>query len=222
MTTPLSGHCGIGHPVWSHEKCTLEGCPCIHHRMPAPAPVAALQYDDALHMTATAVAALERDLPDWIDGCTDPEGTDLAELFVTILELRKRLQTVERDVELATAKAMMADEAETPTLRVERRRGAERKAWQHDDWQRDVRAKALQSLGLKGAQGVLTADGEVLPAEVLHQAIALVESAHSAAAPKTGTLKALGLDARDYCESSPGAWAVRVTRMADETKAEVA
>lgn len=215
MTGVLSGFCGIGHPMDSHERCAKHDCPCIHHRMPVPV-MATLETLEPLAGVTAAVDAMDKALPGLMAACTDPEGTDLAELFITLQEARKALQSLERDAELACAKAMLADEAETETLRIERRRGADRKAWDHEQWQRDVRAKTLQAHGLKGAQGVLTADGEVVPFAVVFDVLLGVESAHAAAAPKTTALKALGLDARDYCESSPGAWTVRVTRMAEE------
>jgi len=211
MTATLSGFCGITNPMESHDRCAKADCPCIHHRMTAaPAP-------DPLAGVVDAVDRLGKALPGLMAECTDPAGTDLAELFVTMLEARKALQALERDTEVACAKAMLDDVAETPTLRIERRRGTERKAWDHAGWQRDVRAKALQAHGLKGAQGVITATGEVIDGAELYDVLQAVQDAHGAGAPKTTALRAFGLDARDYCDSSPGAWTVRVTRMADET-----
>jgi len=210
MTGTLSGFCNPTNPLDSHERCTMDGCPCIHHRMtatPAGDPVAGV---------TGAVDVLAKALPGLMASCTDPEATDLAELFVTLQDARKALQALERDAELACAKAMLSDLAETPTLRVERSRATDRKAWDHDEWKRDVRAKAVQAHGLKGAQAIITEAGEELPATVLWDVLATLQNAHGAAAPKTTALRALGLDARDYCESSPGAWTVRVTRMAKE------
>lgn len=176
------------------------------------------EYTDALHMTTCAVDALERDLPDWLEGCTDPQGLDVAELLAGIRDQRVKLQALELAAEEACAKALLDDMTTTATLRVERHRTSDRKAWDHAGWQRDVRAKVLQAAGLKGAEGVITADGEVLPASVLYDLLTQVEAAHGSAAPKTTALRSLGLDARDYCETSPGRWTVRVTRMADETE----
>lgn len=176
------------------------------------------EHTDALHMTTAAVAALERDLPDWLEGCTDPQGLDVAELLDGIRAQRVKLQALEVQAEEAAAKALLDDMTTTPTLRIERHRTTDRKAWQHADWQRDVRAKALQAHGLKGAQGVLTADGEVVDPSVLFDLMATLQNAHGSTAPKTTTLRALGLDARDYCESSPGRWTVKVTRMDHDTE----
>lgn len=173
---------------------------------------------DPVSAVVGSVGWLEVALSELVDACTDPQGTDLAELLVNVREARMKLQGIERDAEAACAKAMLGDYAETTTLRVERSRATDRKAWDHDEWKRDVRAKAVQAAGLKGAQAVITADGEELPAAALWDALATVQGAHGAAAPKTTALRALGLDARDYCESSPGPWTVRVTRMADESE----
>lgn len=174
------------------------------------------EYTDALHMTTAAVAALERDLPDWLEGCTDPQGLDVAELLAGIRDQRVKLQALEGMAEEACAKALLDDMTTTDTLRIERHRTTDRKAWDHDAWKRDVRQKALQAVGLKGAQGVLSADGEVLPAESLFDLMATLQNAHGSTAPKTTALRALGLDARDYAECSPGRWVVKVTRMAQE------
>lgn len=173
---------------------------------------------DALSSLTDAVTDLDLQLDYLLDACTDPAGTDVAELLDLIRTERVRLQALEGRAEEAAAKALLDDMTTTDTLRIERHRTQDRKAWQHEDWQRDVRAKVLQAHGLKGAQGVLTADGEVVPASVLHEVLRSVERAHGAAAPKTTALRALGLDARDYCESSPGRWTVKVTRMATEAK----
>lgn len=180
---------------------------------------------DALQQLTEAVARLESEHEALLAACTDPQATDMAELFDTVKGLRERVQAVERDVEAATAKAMLGDYAETGTLRVERYRSADRKAWDHERWQADVRAKVLQASGLKGAQGVLTADGEVADPEVLHELMRAVEAVHSAGAPKTSKtagLRAYGLDPDDYCETTKGSWHVKVTRMADETETEQA
>lgn len=205
----MSGFCNQSNPPDSHERCA--GCGCGCHVTTAP-------QADVLTALDVEVTRLEDQHDALLEACTDPQATDMAELFDTLARLRKRLQAVERDTELALAQAMVDDYAETATLRVERSRGADRKAWQHDEWQRDVRAKTLRKLGLAGAQGVLSADGEVLPASVLYDALAAVQAVHGAAGPKSTALRALGMDVRDYCESSPGAWHVRVTRMADENR----
>jgi hypothetical protein len=176
----------------------------------------------AVENLASAVADLEAVLPEYVAACTDPHATDMALLLEDVREQSARLATIVRDLEVEVAKAMTEDDVRVPGLWVERYRGTERKAWQHADWQRDVRRQALRKHGLLGAQGIVTADGEVVDAsEVLHVLLAEVQSVHGSAAPKTREgLAAFGLDPRDYCESSPGAWHVRVHRQADETEQE--
>lgn len=170
---------------------------------------------DVLENLTDAVTDLDAQVDALVEACTDPAGTDVAELLDTVRGQRTRLYALEQRVEEAAAKALLEDTTTTPVLRIERHRTTERKAWDHTDWQRDVRAKALQAHGLKGAQGVLSADGEVLDASVLFDLAATLQAAHGSTAPRTTALRSLGLDARDYCESSPGRWVVKVTRMAD-------
>lgn len=166
---------------------------------------------------------LQHALPNLIDACTAPDASDLAELLFHVQSARIALQQMERDVEAATAKAMLGDQVVTATVRAERYRSADRKEWDHERWQADLRAKVLQAHGLKGAQGVLTAEGEVVPAEVLHDLLRAVEAVHSSGAPKTSKtagLRAYGLDPDDYCTTTKGAWHVRVQLLADETETE--
>lgn len=172
---------------------------------------------DPVTSVTAAVDALEAALPGLLEACTDPHATDMAELLYEVQAARIKLQGLERDVEGQCAKAMLDPQVLTPTLRVERYRSAERKTWQHEEWQRDVRNKALRSVGLAGMQGVLDAQGEVLDPSVLHEVLTRVQEAHSAGAPKTTTLRKLGLDPDDYCERSPGVWHVKVQRLADES-----
>lgn len=173
---------------------------------------------DPVTAVGAAVSWLGRALPALLDHCTDPEATDMAQMLADVRDARIALQGLERDVEVATAKAMLGDQALTPTLRVERERRPDRKAWDHQGWRSEARAKVVQAMGLKGAQGVIDAAGEVLPAEVLHKALAAVDEVHGSAPPRLTQLRGLGVDPDDYCERSPGAWKVTVTRMANETE----
>lgn len=170
---------------------------------------------NALDNVTEAVAALEAALPALTEACTDPQALDLAELFATIQQARVRLQALERDTEVACAKALPGARVDAPGMFVERYRSQDRKQWKHEDWQADVRAKVLRAAGLAGAQAVVTANGETLPADVLHDVLRSVQAAHSAAGPKTGAIRGLGLDPDDYCERSPGAWHVKVHRVVD-------
>jgi hypothetical protein len=176
--------------------------------------------EDPVAAVTDAVGLLERFLPSLLEQCTDPQATDMAEMLLLIREARTRLYGIEQDTEGALAKAMLSDQAITNTLRVERYRSADRKSWDHEAWQRDVRQQALRATGLLGAH-LFNMDGEELPAGVLHDLLAKVQTVHAAAAPKTSKasgLRAFGLDPADYCQTSPGVRHVRVSRLADETE----
>lgn len=209
----LSGFCNPSCPPDSHKRCKggYQGSPCS---------CACHTTVDPLTALTDAVEALSGDLSAITDACTDPEGRDFAELLWHLRSAREALQGMERDIEAATARAMLGDFAESGDLRVERSRSRERKAWDHDSWQADVRAKVAQASGLKGAQGVVLASGEVVPASVMFGALCEVQRVHGASAPKTTALRALGLDPEDYAETQPGAWRVKVTRLAAETESE--
>jgi hypothetical protein len=172
-----------------------------------------------LDAVTDAVDVLAKALPGLLEACTDPQAADMAELLLVIREARTRLYGIEQDTEHTLARAMVADQAVTGTLRVERKRGPERKAWDHDAWKRDVRQNALRGAGLLGAH-VITSDGEEAPQGVLSDLLRKVQDVHGAAAPKTSAagLRGLGLDPMDYCETSAGKVTVQVYRMADESK----
>lgn len=210
----ISGFCNPSADRAGHGRCqgdvaTSCDCPC-HWTQADPNPLAAV---------AAGVQALEDALPDLTAACTDPQATDMALLLEDVREPYAKLGALVRDLEVQVAKAMTEDDVRVAGLHVERYRGTDRKAWQHEDWQRDVRRQALRKHGLLGAQGIVNVDGEIVPTDGLHLLLAEVQSVHGSAAPKTrGGLAAFGLDARDYCESSPGAWHVKVHRQADETE----
>lgn len=172
---------------------------------------------DPVTTVQVAVATLEDRLPDLVAACTSPDAADLAELLADVQAARTALAGLERDLETQLGRAMLSDLVETPGLRVERRRGSDRKAWDHDGWRRDVQQQLLRKHGLLGAQVFITADGEEVPAKgVLGGLIAEAYDVQGKKEPTTTGLKALGLDARDYCETSPGAVRVTVTRLAGE------
>ncbi|WP_408895904.1 hypothetical protein ACJ5H2_13385 [Nocardioides sp. R1-1] len=173
---------------------------------------------DVVTAVNEAVEALEKALPGLLEQCTDPQATDMAEVLASIREARILLARLELETEVATAKAMLGDHAETPTLRVERTRAAERKTWDHEGWQKDVRSKVLRAHGLAGVAALITTDGEEVPASELHAVLADLQSVHGSAGPRLTQLRQFGLDPDDYCARAPGTWRVKVTRMADETK----
>lgn len=180
---------------------------------------------DAVTAVNKAVEALEQALPGLLEQCTDPQATDMAEVLASIRDARVLLARLELDAEVATARAMLGDFAETSTLRVERTRAAERKTWDHEGWQQDVRRQVLRKHGLQGIAAVVTADGEEVPGAELVQevaaAMAELQAVHGSTGPRLTQLRGVGLDPDDYCVRTPGTWRVKVTRMADES-AEVA
>jgi hypothetical protein len=212
-----SGHCSqpIAAAPDAHARCKVVAgdltCSCACHATP-PDPVAAV---------TTAVQVLADGTDALLEACTDPQATDMAELLLDVQLARIALQNVERDIEAACAKAMTGEQALTPTLRAERSRATDRKAWSHDEWKRDVRRQVIRKHGLLGAT-IVSADGEELDKGALHTLLADLQNVHGAAAPKTTALRELGLDSRDYCESTPGAWHVKVQRLVNDSVTEVA
>lgn len=85
------------------------------------------------------------------------------------------------------------------------KRGADRKAWSHADWQRDVRQQVLS-----GVPEILVEpnDGETVNVADL---LAAVQAVHGSSAPKVTALKRLGLDPSDYCETYSGPFSVQVS-----------
>lgn len=174
---------------------------------------------ETVEYLTSAVDNLELVVPGLLEQCTASDGADMAAVLLQIQQARIKLQDVERYVELECAMALTGDMTEAPGLRIERYRSAERKAWDHESWQRDVRNKALRKAGLLAAH-VISADGEEVPAGVLHEVLTWVQSVHGATGPKVGSIRGLGLDPDDYCERSPGAWHVKVHTVVDETATE--
>jgi len=94
------------------------------------------------------------------------------------------------------------------------RKGADRKAWDHAAWQRDVRAQVMSGLDDVSLVNVETGEPANLK-ELVQPLLEGVQRAHGSAAPKTTALKPLGLSADDYCETVPGPWSVAVMRPGD-------
>jgi hypothetical protein len=180
---------------------------------------------DPLTAVTTAVDALVDNLDRLVDACTSSDGSDLAAFLLAVREAKDRLyREVEPALVEAVRKAMLTDTLQTGDLKVERYRSADRKAWDHDAWRRDVRTKLLRHHGLLGAQGVLTADGEVVGPELFYTLLRELQEVHGSHPPKTGKtgggLRQWGLDPDDYCATSEGVWQVRVQRLADESATE--
>lgn len=174
---------------------------------------------DPVSALRAAVQTLADALPALTEGCTDPEARDLAMLLHDVRTAREALHALERGLETQTAQAMTSDQALAEGLRVDRSRATARREWDHESWQRDARRQVLRSRGLLGVT-LVSADGEPLDLS-LSDVLADVQAVHGATAPKSTALRGLGLDVRDYCQSTPGAWrvAVHVENTTNESEA---
>jgi hypothetical protein len=145
----------------------------------------------------------------WLKGL---RAADAVAAIVLIQDLRRALAETEaalsrqvgRD-EMAPTEGVLADGRQFSVMK-----GAERKAWRHDQWQTDVRREILSGIHL---ESVLDAEtGEPIDLVGL---LAAAQRVHSSAPPKVTALRPLGLKADDYAETFPGPYAVKVTRTGD-------
>lgn len=135
------------------------------------------------------------------------EGQRVLDLIAWAQQTRRTLAAVEQ---AATRWAGLSGAVqETGTMPDGRtykvRRGANRKAWDHDAWKHDARAAVLRRHGLEGVEVVNTATGELVD---LQGVVTHVQEVHGSTAPRVGVLKSLDLDPDDYAETTPGAWSV--------------
>lgn len=147
----------------------------------------------------------------------------LVDTVAMIQDLRRSLAVAEayvsREVgylvqEFSTAKAGQTSDGRPYEIM----RGSVRKAWDHDGWKRDARHAVLNAR--VGIEDVLVrADtGETVEArDVLNDAIAAAQAVHGSTAPRVTALKALNLSPDDYCESTPGPYAIKITQSATTT-----
>jgi len=87
------------------------------------------------------------------------------------------------------------------------KRGSNRKAWDHQGWQRDARLAILAKFQVP-AELVNPESGETVNAIAL---MTEAEAVHGSGAPRVTNLKALSLRADDYCESHAGPYTVIIT-----------
>lgn len=191
----------------------------------------ARQAADALTTRLEAIAATttdaEKDPTLAADALADQE---LAGYVALLQDIRHRLGLVERDLTTALGKRLgktVGSLADGRQFTVDRM--ADRKEWNHEDWKRDARRavvqKTLEDLQLPKVVQILTEDGEVTSLDLaapLYQAITEAQEVHGAQAPRSRSLKALGLFATDYCTSTPGGWrfnAIKPTTKEDTTDA---
>lgn len=181
---------------------------------------AALRVVDDLDVLGDATARLDMDLLGGAQFWT--EQLDLASLVTVsdrLQDLRRKLGQVEALVAghagklvrggfVDSNKGFLADGRPFEVLK-----GKDRKAWDHDRWQADVRRQVLSGVS---STLVDPESGEAVDVGAL---LVGVESAHGAGPPRVGVLKRqLGLDPDDYSETVPGPWSIRVygTAGADE------
>lgn len=178
-------------------------------------------YDDdldpILEMLEVETGAAELVAPKaaafWLDGSSDDAMMYVAEAVARVQDLIRRLRKVELDLTAELGRHVRDTKAERLGYLPDGRqwklhRTRERKAWDHDSWKHDARAKVAREVAPHADDvAVDAASGEARPLRLaLQEAMTKLQEFHGAGAPRTGTLKANGLDPDDYCESVPGNW----------------
>lgn len=167
------------------------------------------QAEDALVIVGDAM--------DFLTTSKSEDGlVDLGPAVATVSRLQDVIARL-RDVEAAATRrlgqAVLGGQERTGTLADGRpwtlRRTADRKAWQHDDWKRDARKAVIGQVAPQNA-GIIDWDtGEERDlGPFLYEVAAAIQEVHGSTAPRTGVLKALGLDPGNYCETVRGNWKV--------------
>lgn len=148
-------------------------------------------------------------------GETDALSDDeLLAALAAVHDALPRIRAMEQDLAAALGKRQgviqgnLADGRQFTLKRTQ-----DRKAWDHDDWKRDarrviVRAATARYANTEGDDALVdleTGEATTLGA-VLHGIITQAQEVHGSTQPRSTSLKALGLYAGDYCESSPGGW----------------
>lgn len=181
---------------------------------PAPEPVARTERPGDPTRVVNALARIQEDvkrLSRFSPGAArilldDLRGADVAGIVAVIQDIRRDLGVTEAYLAREVGRDDMAPrDGILPDGRLfSVKRGADRKAWSHDEWQRDVRIQVMS-----GVRSVVDVDtGE--PVE-LGELLAAVQQAHGAGAPRVAALKRLGLDPDAYCETVPGSWSVKIS-----------
>lgn len=157
-------------------------------------------------------------LQDRLDHLTrDMEESGEADLVARVVqyvqEARKVLGQVEADLSRALgmrARSSKEWAGEMPGARWEVHGGKKRTRWDHDSWKADARAAVVRQYADQ-LQVLDTETGEMMPAgPTLHAVITEVQEVHGATSPRTTSLKKLGLDPDDYCETSTGPFTITI------------
>jgi len=150
--------------------------------------------------------------PHWTE---QQDGVAFAAAVDTIERARRELAQVQAMVALAAGRAVrdrnMPRDGVLPSGEAfEIVRGKDRKAWQHDAWKRDVRARILDATTDLPLVNPTTGE-EVDLRRIVSAAVETAQSVHGSAGPKVTALRALRLDPGDYSEGVAGPWAIRVS-----------
>lgn len=128
-----------------------------------------------------------------------------------IQELRYRLGLVESTLATALGKAEGVIQGNLSDGRqFTLKRTQDRKEWDHDDWKRDARRAVVQGVLKDRELAIMDLEtgevGDTSLSGLLYEAVAQAQEVHGSTAPRSTSLKRLGLYASDYCTSSPGGW----------------
>lgn len=128
-----------------------------------------------------------------------------------VQDLVRRLRDIESLAARAVGQAVGRVEGELPDGRTFTvRRTADRKAWDHERWQYDARSKVADQVLDDVPDTVVDPEsGETVSVgAIVMMAMASIEHVHGSTSPRVTSLKALGLDPGDYCETVRGNWTV--------------
>lgn len=178
-------------------------------------PKALADATEVLDYLTTGTESLAGLLPGALDALVlSGKPAELVGVLVQVQDLRAALKTIEDEI---TWKAGAAFKERAGTLEDGReftiKRGATRKAWDHDGWKHDVRA-AIAAEVVPDAEAIILhpETGEEEPLRrALIDAMTKAQQAGASAPPKVTAMKHYGLDVDDYCETTPGAWSVSFT-----------
>lgn len=151
------------------------------------------------------------------------EVENQAGAIALIQDVKFRLSRVESQAATNLGKAVGPIQANLPDGRqFTLKRTQDRKEWDHEDWKRDARRAVVQAVIRDRDLAVMdlaTGEvGDVALTDLLYEAVATAQEVHGSTAPRSTSLKGLGLYASDYCTSSPGGWKLNAIR--PETKPE--
>lgn len=139
------------------------------------------------------------------------EYSAVADFIVWAQDVRRRLALIESWAARELGRDVgCPDTIDLPDGRtVEVLKGKDRKAWRHDEWQRDARVAVVGETMFHAYADAET--GELVDlTPVLLDVAARVQAVHGSTAPRARSLKALGLNADDYCETYPGPYNLKV------------